>query len=473
MMFLFLIFLTFDSNASIIRFQDYYQSMMKKNNTYWGAIYGEQSAFERNEGTLGLYMPTLTAGFSDSSTDTLGVEGQTRSKTVSLAGNIPQFGLGYSTNLYGMNETIKPTPRSYSGTYDFGLTLNLLKDFGPRVGWIPFKQAELNLDSSKLSKLKTIYALSSQMLSAYVGAYASQKNLLINSETEVNNQESLRKAQAQFNAGKIPKLSLLTIQAQAQQLRSQVIGVERSLRDSMKNLLTLSSLNEAESTLDLSSKLEPIKMPFFNEKIIDKLVLKKISFKELKNPDYLLGKITLEQAEFSVIQAKNNIFPSLNLAYTVTGNETNTTQPGLIPVASHGKTIALNFSMPLGMVTERREMAAVNLEYQKSLRDFEQLKIQLERDWENITNNYRLLKNQVEIARLLVQAAKEKYEAALPTASLGTTYQQNVVSFQNELVSFQTNLNQLEVEFISAQFSVLTFHAHPHIYEVFSQFGLK
>jgi outer membrane protein TolC len=225
--------------------------------------------------------------------------------------------------------------------------------------------------------------------------------------------------------------------------------------------------------VDLSIKLDPIRMPFFNEKIIDNLISKKLDFQTLKNPDFQIGKIVLQQAEFPVIQARNNLYPTLDLAYTISGNQVSNTRPGYFPGANSGNIVALNFSMPIGFVGERHEMAATNLSYLKAQRDFNQLKIQLSRDWENIVANYKLLREQIQIARLLVQAAKEKYDAALPTATLGTTYQQNVISFQNELVSFGTSLNLLEVDFINAQLQVLTFHADPHVYEVFAPYGLK
>ena len=470
---IFLFLFSLSSFASIYKFEDFYQSMMKKNNVYWGAIYDQEAAFERNEGTFGLYMPTLSAASTQSRSETNGVGALNNSQTVSLSGKIPQLGLGYNSIIYSLYETMRPSPRSFTGDFNFGLSLNLLKDFGPRVGWINFRQAELNLDISKLSKLKTIYSLTSQLLSSYSGAFASQKNLKINTDSEIVNKESLRKAQAQFDVGKIPKLSLLTVQAQAQQLRSQVIGVERFLRDSLKNLYTLSSVSQGESMVDLSIKLDPIRMPFFNERIIDNLISKKLDFQTLKNPDFQIGKIVLQQAEFPVIQARNNLYPTLDLAYTISGNQVSNTRPGYFPGANPGNIVALNFSMPIGFVSERHEMAATNLSYLKAQRDFNQLKIQLSRDWENIVANYKLLKEQIQIARLLVQAAKEKYDAALPTATLGTTYQQNVISFQNELVSFGTSLNLLEVDLITAQLQVLTFHADPHVYEVFAPYGLK
>ena len=472
-MYIFLFFFSLSSFASIHKFEDFYQSMMKKNNVYWGAIYDQQAAFERNEGTLGLYMPNLSAALTQSRSEASGVESLNNSQTVSISGKIPQLGLGYNSNIFSLYERIKPSPKSYTGDFNFGLSLNLLKDFGPRVGWINFRQAELNLDISKLSKLKTIYFLTSQLLSSYSGAFASQKNLKINSDSEITNKESLRKAQAQFDVGKIPKLSLLTVQAQSQQLRSQVIGVERFLRESFKNLYTLSSVNQGEAMVDLSINLQPIQMPFFNEKIIDNLITRKLDFQNLKNPDFQIGKLVLQQAEFPVIQARNNLYPTLDLAYTITGNQVGNTRPGYFPGANSGNIVALNFSMPIGFVTERHEMAATNLTYLKAQRDFSQLKIQLSRDWENIVANYKLLREQIQIARLLVQAAREKYDAALPTATLGTTYQQNVISFQNELVGFGTSLNLLEVEFITAQLQVLTFHADPHVYEVFAPYGLK
>ena len=448
-------------------FQSFFKDMVAKNNTQLGAVLTEAAAKERQEGGLGLYMPTLTSGYTTTSSKSPTSESESRALSVGLSGNVPQLGLNYSSTLYSDSETVKPTPVSHSGSYNFTLSVNLLKDFGPTVGTIPLKSLDLSYDLAKLAKLNTIYGLFRDLLSSYAGAYAAQKNLSITIDSEIKNKEELRKSTELFKAGKIPKLSLLSLQSQSLQIQSQVMGQQRSLRESFKSLYTLAAVESEIKNIPYESPLAPIEMPFFDESKIESRIKEKIDFETLKNPDYLVAKIGMEQAKYSLIQSENAYKPTLSLAYTVSGAKDQPTRSPLFPNETKGNVIALNFSMPIGMVTEKHSYEAAKIDYRITELGFLQTKRKLERDWTGIVEQYGLLKQQLDIAKLLAKSAKEKYEVALPTASLGPTYQQNVIGFQNEMIQTQLTLNQLQVDLLVAQFQILAFHSDLHIFEIF------
>ena len=99
--------------------------------------------------------------------------------------------------------------------------------------------------------------------------------------------------------GKIPKLSLLSLQSQSLQIQSQVMGQQRSLRESFKSLYTLAAVDSEIKNISYESPLAPIEMPFFEESKIDNRIKEKLDFDTLKNPEYLIAKIGLEQAKLS------------------------------------------------------------------------------------------------------------------------------------------------------------------------------
>ena len=448
-------------------FQNFFKDMIAKNNTQLGAVLSEAAAKEKQEGGLGLYMPTLTSSYTSTTSTSPTSESQSRAMNFGLTGNIPQLGLNYSSTIYSDSETVKPTPVSHSGSYNLTLTMNLLKDFGPIVGSIPLKSLDMSYDLSKLTKLNTIYGLFRDLLSAYAGAYAAQKNLSITLDSELKNKEELRKSTELFKVGKIPKLSLLTLQSQSLQIRSQVMGQERSLRDSFKSLYLLASVESEIKNIPYDSPLTPIEMPFFDESKIESRIKEKLDFETLKNPEYLTAKIGMEQAKLALIQAENSVKPTLALSYTVSGSKDQPTRSPLFPNETKGNVVALNFSMPIGMVAEKHSYEASKIDYRITELGFLQTKRKLERDWTGIVEQYSLLKQQLGIAKELAKSAKEKYEVALPTSSLGPTYQQNVIAFQNEVIQTQLTLNQLQVELLVAQFQILAFHSDLHIFEIF------
>lgn len=444
--------------------------MIRKNDIYLGAFLSEEAAKERQLGTFGLYMPSLTSSLSRTTSGNTTNSDKSKFDVLNLGltGRVPQLGLQYDSTIYNNVQTYLPEPESNTGSFNFRLSLSLLKDFGPRVGNIPFDRADNNLTLARQFQIKTVYEIFSTLLSSYTSALALQKNFLISKDSESLTKEELRKSNELFKAGKIPRLSLLSLQSQAAQIRSQLIGQERSLTQTFTALYTLASINTNYEKLPYDETLEELP-PLFDEKIIEFHVNEKLNFANLKNPDYLISKINLENAKLGILTSENNVYPSLSLSWSESGAETFQNQPVFFPRENYGRTIGINFSMPIGLITEKRELAASRAEFSSKQNSFEQTKRKLQRDWENIIDQYSLLRNQVLIQSELVSAAKDKYEASRPTGYLGAIYQQNIISFQNEWVLAQVNLNQLQVELIQLQLQILTFHADPHLITVLNR----
>jgi outer membrane protein TolC len=455
-----------------VQFSDFYKEMLKKNDIYIGAVLAEKSALERKEGGVALYIPSVSISRSQSSFNDFE---SNRSKvfrdSLNLNGRVPELGINYSSTVYSNTFQQNVLEENHSGDYQFNIGVELLRDFGPRVGRIPFDILDLNYSISKIQKLRTIYSLSKQLLASYMNAYFNLENLKINEDSLSRNMEDLRKSKEQFKAGKIPKLSLISLQNQNKQIQNSLIFQERSLRDSIINLYKISSTDEDLSKTPFKIKLQNIQTPLFRKDIIDGLLVKEIDFKNLKNIDYLLAQNNMQRAKLSLKQAKNNLYPSLTLNYSVTGQEITQNRTGLLPNDATGNTVSLSLSMPIGLVAERREYAASLNEFNTVGYSFSQLKRDLTRDWENLKEQYQLISKQLEISKELVAIAKEQYEASLPTSSLGPTYQQNIIFFLNDWVNAQINYNRVLVEVINVEFDILAFHIHPHLIEVFSKFS--
>jgi outer membrane protein TolC len=468
-------FLLFNYSVSAYSAQDsknnfsyFLKQMIKKNGTYLGVFLKKNASIERLSGTFGLYMPSLTAGISkDRSEGEFSLDKQeSRTEGLTLQGSIPQLGLNYSSLIYSETETISPSPSYYKGSFNYTLELNLLKDFGPRVGYIPFDLAKNNRDLAQYELIKVIFNQFNQLLSAYTTASASQRNLKINEDSLVHTEKELKRYEELFKLGKIPKLSLLAIESQYQQLKSQIISQEKNLRDSFVNLYSLASINE-----EINYNKELLPLPeLFNEEEIKKLISDPLDFEKLKNPDLLMTKKNLENSKLNLKLSENNVYPSLTLEYTSNGQKTlSERRSSLFPSRERGETIAVNFSMPLGLITEKRELAASRNEFKADQLNLEQLKRELFLQWKNLVEQYGLTKKQLDLAKNLVKATKDKFDASIPTGQLGPTYQQTIISYQNEWVSAQINLNQIEIELLGIQLSILSFHADNHLIEVLNR----
>lgn len=464
------------------KLSDFYQNLIRKNNSYLGAFLTEENSTYRKKANISLYMPTLSYSFTENTSNvapseiTTYEQSKSLTQALSMTGKLPHAGVSYSSSIYNNAESKyfyndRRESVNNVGSFDFSITLDLLKGFGPSVGAIPFTEAELNLKKATQTKILSVFSIISELFSSYNQAYVSQKNLSINIENSKKIQEDLRKSQEQYKEGKIPKLSLLGLEAQNQQFLSSIISQEKSLRESLRSLFTSSAIEEEEVTVvDINQKLEAVKMPFFNESRIDQWVKAPIEFESLKNPEYLLEKYSLELSKLTMKKAENDVLPTLQTTFkTFGGRPQGLHGSPLFPHQSHGQEYSISLSMPLGLFQERANRAIARNDLKLQELNLRQLERKLTREWNNLINLYELQKKQLTIARALAQAAKERYEASVPTAQLGSTYQANVISFQNELVNSLLNLNQIEMDILSTQLKIFTFRGDTSFIESFAK----
>ena len=455
-----------------ISFESFFQSFIKKNDVYLGAVLTEYSAKQQAEGNLGLYYPSMTSSYqiSNSFSNTID-DSKAKAYDLSLSGFVPELGMSYSTTLLSSTEYAEPEPSSFSGSTSYSLSFNLLKDFGPRVGSVVFDRADMSVDISKINTLNTLYNQFLSLLTNYASAYASQRNLEITKKSERLNKADLKKSKNLYREGKIPKLSLLSIQAQSQQVRSDVLSQQRSLRSTFTNLYTIASIDTEKNNINFYKELEPLPVKLFDDSIIKSLISTQVDFSKLDNLEYKSAKISLELNKLDILQAENELYPNLSLNYSYNGSSNiSRSQSGFFPDDNFGNTISVSLSMPIGFVSQRHNYNSVKASMKSTQISLKQLKRRLLRDWENLKDQYELLSEQVKIGKDLLQAAKDRYQAAVPTATLGPTYQQNIVGFQNEWINSELNLNRILVDYLVMRFQILQFHNHPHLLEVIKGF---
>jgi outer membrane protein TolC len=110
--------------------------------------------------------------------------------------------------------------------------------------------------------------------------------------------------------------------------------------------------------------------------------------------------------------------------------------------------------MPIGMVSERAEASAKSLELKAKQNDLEVSLLRVKQDWDNLGQQFKLSLEQLSMAKELVEVAKKQYDSALPTATLGPTYQANIINFQNQLLTAQLDLNQSEAELLNLMIKI-------------------
>ncbi len=444
-------------NSSTVNFSDFFKNFKLKNPELVSAQNQAEATKIRSEAIYYLLMPTLSFGHSEIMTkpipDPLSTydRATTTTESLSLIGTIPQAGLSYSSNLYNINDNRyfdgqDKTSQSIAGSMDFGISFKLLKGFGPSVGSIPFDQADLNKTIADLQKKNTLLNGVSNLIGAYNNVYASLNNLKISQNFLKTNDADVLKAEKQHKEGLIPYLSLLTLKSQNTTLKKNIINLTKSLRDNVINLYNLTG-EKLDPTQFQILDLKQIQMPDEFKMKIESWMNSTQVDPTKTNPEILLKKASLRLTELDFKKAKNNVLPDLSLNAKYLKNSDR--RYDYIPTKGESQEVAVTLSMPIGLVSERAEASAKNLEIKSRQNELEISILRTIQDWENLGQQFRLSLEQLSMAKELVEVAKKQYDSALPTATLGPTYQANIVNFQNQLLSAQLDLNQSQADLLN------------------------
>jgi outer membrane protein TolC len=451
-----------EANSSTLNFTHFLKVFKEKNPDLISAQNQAYATQLRSNSIYSLLIPTLNYGISELKTQPIPSPllnydlSKTKVQSVGINGNIPQLGMSYASNLYSLSDSRffdgnDKTSESISGLVDFGLSMKLLKGFGPSVGSIPFEQADLNKKISNLQKKNTLLTGVGRLIEAYNNVFASLNNLKISKSILQSNDNDVKKAEKQHKEGLIPYLSLLTLKSQNTGLKKNIINQMRSLRDNILSLYNLTGEKWEISEIE-AIEITRIEMPDeFQNKINQWLEPGKVDPTKT-NPEILIKKSNLTLSELDLNKARNNILPDLSLNAKYTKNSDR--RGDYFPNKGDSQELSINFTMPIGMVSERAEASAKSLELKAKQNDLEVSLLRVKQDWDNLGQQFKLSLEQLSMAKELVEVAKKQYDSALPTATLGPTYQANIINFQNQLLTAQLDLNQSEAELLNLMIKI-------------------
>ena len=460
------------ASAKTYNFNDFYQIMISSNATYRTVVATARGAKITNDAMISRYIPTLSLSRGSTTTTiqdqaSIFATDVTNStlNTLSLTGGYPQAGMTYSTTLYSdaiVDTSLKGTEvsKSHSGNYSFSLTFNLLKGLGPLVGDIDFKQADITETVATLNVKKTLLTSLKSLFTSYLGTFTAFINYKSSEDQLSKSIATLKNDLLKFKLGKIPKLNILTQRTQRESLKATVLSQKKSIMTSKILLLDQAGGKERKITHSDITALDSISLNIFDMNKINEWRKAELSFNTLKNLDWKINRLNLRSSKLSYKQTKNNTLPSLDLTLGKGGNSLS--QPGSTSFMqddySTNKSITLSLSMPIGMISERAAKKKAQLDLSANVLNFHQFKQELIREWEKLKFDYEIAIQDLNVKQAILDVATERYQSSLSTASLGSTYQQNVVDYQTQLLSAIQNLNSSKNNLFLSKLDFYIFH---------------
>lgn len=354
---------------------------------------------------------------------------------------------------YNPNKTTG-TPWQEDMSWNVQLSQPLLQGFGTAVTTAPLQQAKNSAAQAKITLHTTIDATLTKVIQSYYAVLSAQQ-ALTQSQTELKNaKHQVFVKQQLFNYGRIPKMSLIQAQLDAETATQSVTEAQQSLAKAQEALLNTLNLPwnrkiAAQDTLHL----EPFEMSPGHAM---ELALK-------NNSTYLNALISLKNDRITLLQAKNALRWQLNLTASMSQQIQDLATAASIGqgpsnTVSTNNSIGLNLNIPFGQTSEKAALESAELTDMQDKMKLKNLKNQmaghiqrtlqdLKMDWQNIS----IAKEKAKLAKETDSANKVKLQYGKMTAydykqqhkqflqaqqavlKSKITYLQNVAQFQQYL----------------------------------------
>ena len=449
------------------KFSYYLNAYLKVNPSYRQALISEKTAkMDNKAGNLAMWMPSLSSSFSKSWSYTEADETtHTASKQLSLglSGSLTRYGLSYSTTLYSDSRSESffygtQTTKSHTGSYSYSASIDLLRGNGYSVGHISFDNLDIAEKKAYLNRKSTLLSGTKSLLDAYINVRTVEFEMDSTMQELEKNEVETRKEMLKYKLGKIPRLNILNRQTQRENFKSRIISSKRSMIAAKKSLFDVIGKDFGEDERQKLS-LEPIDRDIFDDKKIETWLAEKIEFKTLKNIDYIRARLDLQSTRLSIQSSKNNLLPSLKItgskSYSQKAQERQT-RP--FQDTANSDSVSISFSMPIGFVDERNSYRKARMNYHNQVHQFKVTKQQILREWDQLKTDYLFALEELDTIKNLTEVARSRYQSALPTASLGSTYQDNILTYQTELLDFSQKLNKKLNDIFLLKVQMYTFH---------------
>lgn len=259
------------------------------------------------------------------------------------------------TTFEGDQRTIRPFYQAFGG---IELRQPLLKDFGPAANLADVRVARISQQVAELAWQKSVSDALAAVLGNYFDMLFAQADLRVKQDAIAADTKLVEQNMRRLELGFMSPIDVQQARAQVsldteQQLLSKNIFMERQF--ALRRLIS----REAQ---DNSSRIYlPVETPDLNMPIGDRATLLGVAF--TKRPDYLAAVTDAGKQDIRLRFARNQLWPQLDVlgtyGYNGIGNSESEARRGAIDKQAPQWSFGLQFSMPLGNVQGRAQLAAI------------------------------------------------------------------------------------------------------------------
>jgi len=413
------------------------------------------------------FMPSLFLNYNKQDTNAASYSFLDASQTVStlqndysaqlaqflpMGGNLSLSVTGYRTNTNRSFQSINPR---YGNTVRLTFSQPLLKDFGFKMSRREIIIARNNRDISEMNFGRALEDAIYSAKNAYWNLVYSLENLKVRRQSLKLALELLEKNKAEIEAGILPPIEILTAQADVATRKADILEAEAMVNNNEDLLKTIMNLS-AETAQAEVVRIVPADNPSVSgeEPSLDKALLTAME----KRPDLRASRVGLNNREFDVSYARNQLFPDLRVQASYWspgisgdqilyegGNALTGKVIGTIPGGSSDAlrdavnfkyknwSFGLTLNVPLNSLLSRALYAQARLNLEQAalqLRDQEQqIFLEIKTAVRSVQTNFQ----RIEAYRAARELAEKKLEAEQEKFNVGLSTNYFILQYQRDL----------------------------------------
>jgi len=376
--------------------------------------------------------------FSTSSTGTDVRTGNTSGLTLGITDPIitgGSYGISFNSNRSNSNSIQQTLSPSYRSGLTFSITQPLLRDFGISVNKSSITIAKNNKDISILQLKSQLIDTLSNVQNYYWELVFAIENLKVQQLALKQAQDLLIINQKFKENGKATISDILQAEAAVASREADVISATDAIKDSEENLKRITNIIQDETLWNAT--IQPTDTPSFEEVKAD---LEESIATALKDrPEYNQAKIDISNSDISIMVAKNQTLPIMDLQGSLTLNGLGgnfgdpMSQVGKADYRTWNASIALR--MPIGNRVSKAGLKRSELTKEQKLLDLKDLEQQIITD---VRSSVRILESDrkridattaaEDFARQVLIAEEKKYNLGLSTSYQLLLFQSNLAT---------------------------------------------
>ncbi len=401
-------------------------------------VVGLSYTYDENRRDLRALTPTFDDGIPDS-TDTGRFAASSGTEADATISGLTPWGLNYSAGLAVTRNTDSTSPidERYDSGVGVSITQPLLRGFGTDVNLAQVRIARTNQTISAWSLRQRVMDVITDVIRIYNDLYFSIENLAVERRSLDLARQTLRDNQRRADIGVMSPLDVVQAQTDVADREGRVLIAERALAD---NENFLKQLVTDEVTRLLATQVRIAAPPFDLNARIDETADLRRAF-DLR-PDYQQSLLDIQKRNITVVFARNQTLPQLDLVASLGLNGLDTSLGGsaseVTTPSQFSATVGGVFSLPVPNRTAQGNFQVAQLEVARQLVALKQLEQTITVEVDNAAGRIHTTRKLIDSSRAARTFAERTLEAAQSRLGAGTATTFEVLQFQRDLATAET-----------------------------------